>query len=217
MKIPGLYVLPAFCTGIIVAALHPASGRVAVLCAAGLFLMAFALWRYHLYVASFAIVLAGWSALGFLALIVQQHNRPANLASHLVEAGAIDSSFPMRWRGILRENPETLPWGTRFDVDLESVQVSAEQINVSGGLRATYFGEAVARATTFRAGDSVELLAQAHVPRNFKDPGAFDTRAELARQNIQLTASLRSLELVNQIAGPRQRYAIASHDCAPCY
>jgi competence protein ComEC len=41
-----------------------------------------------------------------------------------------------------------------------------------------------------------------HLPRNFKDPGAFDTRAELARQNIQLTASLRSLELVNQFAGP---------------
>jgi competence protein ComEC len=205
MKTPGLCVLPAFCTGILIAALHPASGRAAVVCAGALYLIAFVLWRYHLYVASFAIVLAGWAALGFLALIVQQHNRPANLASHLVDANAIDSSFPMRWHGILRENPETLPWGTRFDVDLESVQVSGEQINVSGGLRATYFGEDVARAASLRAGDRVQLLAQAHVPRNFKDPGAFDTRAELARQNIQLMASLRSLELVNQIPGPPPR------------
>ena len=202
MKIPGLCVLPAFCTGIIIAALHPASGRFAFLCALILFLIAFALWRYRLYLPSFVVVLVGWTALGFLALIVQQHNRPANLASQLVESKVIDSSFPMRWRGILRENPETLPWGTRFDVDLQSVQVSGEQVNVSGGLRSTYFGEDVARAETFHAGDSVELLAQAHLPRNFKDPGAFDTRAELARQNIQLTASLRSLELVNQIPGP---------------
>jgi hypothetical protein len=148
MKIPGLCVLPAFCTGIVIAALHPASGRFAILCAIGLLTIAFSLWRYHLYTASFAVVLVGWAALGFLALIVQQHNRPANLASQMVESKVIDSSFPMRWRGILRENPETLPWGTRFDVDLESVQVSGEQIQVSGGLRATYFGEDVARAAS---------------------------------------------------------------------
>jgi competence protein ComEC len=201
MKIPGLFVLPAFCIGILIAALHPASGRSGIFCATALFLTAIALWRYHFYLTAFVIALAGWTAIGFLALIVQQHNRPANLASHRVETNALDSSFPMRWRGVLRENPETLPWGTRFDVDLLTVQISGEQIKVSGGLRATYFGEDVARAETFRAGDSVELLAQAHLPRNFKNPGAFDTRAELARQNIQLTASLRSLELVNQIPG----------------
>jgi competence protein ComEC len=202
MKIPGLYVLSAFCIGIIIAALHPASGRAAVLCAAAVFLIALLFWRTHYEMTSFILVLAGWIALGFLALIVQQHNRPSNLASHFIEIKTIDSNFPMRWRGVLRENPEMLPWGTRFDVDLESVQVSGEQMTVSGGLRATYFGEDVARAATLRAGDTIELIAQAHLPRNFKDPGAFDTRAELARQNIQLTASLRSLELANQIAGP---------------
>lgn len=202
MKIPGLYVLPAFCIGIVIAALQPASGRAAVLCAAAIFSIAFAFWLKRLFMASFVLVLAGWTALGFLALIVQQHNRPANLASSLIESKTIDSNFPIRWRGVLRENPATLPWGTRFDLDLESVQLSGEQVKVSGGLRATYFGEDIARAATLRAGDSVELIAQAHLPRNFKDPGAFDTSAELARQNIQLTASLRSLELVNQIAGP---------------
>jgi competence protein ComEC len=202
MKIPGLYVLPAFCIGILIAALHPASGRSAVVCAAALFLIAIALWRGKLYVASFIVVLVGWAALGFLALEVQQHNRPANLASRLIESGSIDSSLPMRWRGVLRENPETLPWGTRFDVDLESVEVSGQQVPAVGGLRATYFGEDVARAEFFHAGDAVELLAQAHLPRNFKDPGAFDTRGELARQNIYLTASVRSLELVNQVPGP---------------
>ena len=202
MKIPGLYVLPAFCIGIIIAALHPVSGRAAVLCAVAVFLMALLLWRTHFEMASFILALAGWTTLGFLALVVQQHSRPINLASTLIEANTIDYKFPIRWRGVLRENPETLPWGTRFDVDLESVQISGVQVKVSGGLRATYFGEDIARAATLHAGDSIELIAQSHLPRNFKDPGAFDTRAELARQNIQLTASLRSLELVNRIAGP---------------
>ncbi len=147
-------------------------------------------------------MLGAWATLGFFALIIQQRSRPPNLASHFIESGQLDSSLPMRWRGVMRENAEVLPWGTRFDVDLNGVEVSGEEINVSGGLRATYFGEYVAHAADLRAGDSVELLAQAHIPRNFKDPGAFDTRAELARQNIQLTASLRNLELVHQIPGP---------------
>src|SRR5579864_3344094 len=202
MKIPGLYVLPAFCIGIVIAALHPASGRAAVVCASAIFLMAFIFWRGRFEIAAFVLVLAAWTALGCLALVVQQHSRPTNLASSLIESKIIDSNFPIRWRGVLRENPEALPWGTRFDVDLESVQLSGEQIKVSGGLRATYFGEEVARVASFRAGDSIELIAQAHLPRNFKDPGAFDTRAELGRQNIRLTASLRSQELVNQIPGP---------------
>jgi ComEC/Rec2-related protein len=202
MKILGLYVLPAFCIGIVIAALHPASGRVAVLCAAALFLPALVLWRSRFEMAGLVLVLSGWMALGFLALVAQQHSRPANLTSSLIESKRIESNFPIRCRGVLRENAETLPWGTRFDVDLESIQLSSEQVKVSGGLRATYFGEDFARAAALRAEDRIELIAQAHLPRKFKDPGAFDTRAELARQNIQLTASLRSLELVNHIPGP---------------
>jgi competence protein ComEC len=202
MKIPGLYVLPAFCIGIILGALHPASGRVAAVCACGLLILAIVLWRMNCQIAALAITLTAWIALGSFALQTQQARRPNNLASQLVESGVIDSKLPMRWRGVLRENAETLPWGTRFDVELESVEVSGQNVNVSGGLRATYFGEDVTRAASLLAGDRVELIAQAHLPRNFKDPGAFDTRAELARQDIYLTASLRSLQLVNQIAGP---------------
>ena len=47
------------------------------------------------------------------------------------------------------------------------------------------------------------MIASARVPRNFKDPGAFDYRGELARQGIELTASLRNLALVAKISGPR--------------
>jgi competence protein ComEC len=211
MKIPGLYALPAFCIGIIFGALRPASGSVAAVCAFGLVVLAIVLWRITFQIAALAITLTAWVALGFFALQTQQARRPNNLVSQLVESGVIDSKLPMRWCGILRENAETLPWGTRFDVDLQSVRLSGQNVNVSGGLRATYFGEDVTRAASLLAGDRVELLAQAHLPRNFKDPGAFDTRAELARQNIYLTASLRSLELVNQIPGspPTTRHYLA--------
>jgi len=211
MKLPGLCVLPAFCIGILAAALHPASGCPVFFCALALLLLAFALWQMRWNTSAFVIVLTAWSVLGFFALETQHHRRPVNLASALIESGAIESTLPMRWRGVLRENSETLPWGTRFDIELESVEVSGQSVTVSGGFRATYFGEDVARVQSLRAGDRVELLALAHLPRNYKDPGAFDTRAELARQNIQLTASLRSLELVNHISGakPEIRHRLA--------
>jgi competence protein ComEC len=47
----------------------------------------------------------------------------------------------------------------------------------------------------------VEALVRARSPRNFLTPGAFDSRAQLARQNIHLTASLRSLELLTRLGG----------------
>ena len=113
MKLPGLYVLPPFCIGIIAAALHPFHGGSVAALAGVLFLGAAAMWRFHAgeYTLALALALAGWAALGAMAFTVEQRNRPANLASHLVENAQLDSSQPLRWRGVLRENPERLPVG----------------------------------------------------------------------------------------------------------
>ena len=54
-----------------------------------------------------------------------------------------------------------------------------------------------------RAGDRVEALLRARPPRNFLDPGAFDVRGYLARQQIDLTGSLRSGVLLQLIDRPR--------------
>jgi len=45
----------------------------------------------------------------------------------------MDLSVPLRWRGRLREDPIALPWGHRYEIDLEQVEIAGEIIPVSGG------------------------------------------------------------------------------------
>src|ERR1700674_1457839 len=52
------------------------------------------------------------------------------------------------------------------------------------------------------AGDEVAVLTEAKRPQLFKDEGAFDRRAYLAQQNIDLVATLRAPELIERIASP---------------
>src|SRR5260370_37453041 len=54
----------------------------------------------------------------------------------------------------------------------------------------------------FHAGDEVAVLTEAKQPQVFKDEGAFDRRAYLAQQNIDLTATLRAPQLIERIASP---------------
>ncbi len=50
------------------------------------------------------------------------------------------------------------------------------------------------------AGDGIAVLTQAKRPQVFRDDGAFDRRAYLATQNIDLTAALRAPELIERIS-----------------
>jgi competence protein ComEC len=81
-------------------------------------------------------------------------------------------------------------------------------VPVSGGLRLNLYGEAHAadELQNLRAGDRVEALLKARPPHNFLDPGAFDLRGFLARQNIDLTGSLRSGELLQLIDRSRPTF-----------
>lgn len=142
-----------------------------------------------------------------MAVGVSQHSQPANLVSSMIEEDRLNVSQPLRWRGTLREDSERLPWGTRFEIELEEVSIPGESVLISGGMRATHYAfeevtksdSSAAEVVPLHAGDRVELLAQGRLPRNFKDPGAFDYRAQLARQGIVLTASLRSLHLLHKL------------------
>ncbi len=117
----------------------------------------------------------------------------------MIAAGQLNTSTALRWHGRLREDPLTLPWGRRYDIDLESVESAGVLLPVSGGLRANLYGESHMDAAPqdLRAGDRVEALLRAQPPRNFLDPGAFDLRGYLAGQKIDLTGSLRSGELLS--------------------
>jgi len=133
---------------------------------------------------------------------LEQRNVALDDVAGLVESGKIDTSQALRWRGILREDPERLPWGVCYTIDLAGVEVGGRTTVARGGLRVNYYfgrnGDVLPR---LRAGDCVEALCRARIPRNYQDPGAFDERGFLKRQNIELLGTLRSTELI-ETAGP---------------
>jgi competence protein ComEC len=148
--------------------------------------------------------LLAWSALGAAAARLEQLDIPADHVTGLLAQNALNLDQPLRWQGTLRSDPLELPWGLRYQLDLEAVQSSGLWMPVSGGLRADYYfaDDSSPEMSALRAGDRVEILARAHAVRNFGNPGSFDYRVFLARQNIDLTATLRNAQLVEKLAGP---------------
>ena len=154
--------------------------------------------------------IAGLLAWLFLAAAAAQIERiaiPANQVATLAAAGQLALEQPLRWRGILRAEPLRLPWGVRYDIDLEQVQAAGEWRRVHGGLRASYFFDqrVPENPPSIRAGERVELLVRARLLRNFGDPGAFDYRGALRQQGIDLTATLRNTALMQALPGPAPR------------
>jgi len=155
--------------------------------------------------AAWFVGLLAWVFLGAAAFRLEQSAKPANHISTLLAEGRLDTGEALRWRGRLREDPVRLPWGFRYDVDLEEVEAAGQAMPIGGGLRVSYFRKERASPEALpllRAGDRVEALVRARPPHNFGNPGAFDFRAHLVRQNIHLTGSLRSAELLRKVGDP---------------
>jgi competence protein ComEC len=130
---------------------------------------------------------------------------PANHVTRLIAGNRIDLTEPLRWRGRLREDPLVMPWGRRYEIDIEQVESAGQIIPAGGGLRANIYNnprQPIEIAETLRAGDRVEALVRARPPRNFLDPGAFDIHGYLARQRIDLIGSLKSGELLRLVDRP---------------
>jgi competence protein ComEC len=205
MKLPALWIAAAFAAGIALVMRWPhqpstyaAAAGLAII-AGGVFV-----WRRVLY-ASAICALAAWIALGSLAFGIEQAAVPANHVTRLIAANRIDLTEPLRWRGRLREDPLVMPWGRRYEIDIEQVESAGQIIPASGGLRANIYNnprQPIEIAETLRAGDWVEALVRARPPRNFIDPGAFDIHGYLARQKIDLIGSLKSGELLRLIDRP---------------
>ena len=130
---------------------------------------------------------------------------PADHVTALITRNALNIDQPLRWRGTLRADPLDLPWGIRYQLDLEAVQSAGAWIGVSGGLRSDYYfpDDSARESPMLRAGDRVEILTRARTVRNFGNPGSFDYRTFLARQDVHLTSTVRSTELIEKIPGPR--------------
>lgn len=218
MKLPALGLVFAFASGIAVAT--TSGTHLAMwLAAAIIFIVAGLLLAFtsKQIAAAGILALAAWFALGAASLQMQQRGAPSDDAATLIEAGKIDTSEPLRWRGVLREDPEYLPWGLRYTIDLENVQVLGRATRLRGGLRLNYyFGSEHEDLPNLRAGDPVEALSRARLPKNYEDPGAFDERGFLKRQNIDLLGTLRSTDLIDTTGSAKvsiaQRFARARGD-----
>ncbi len=205
MKLPVLWLVTAFAGGVGLASTWPGSLRLWMASATlAILLSGIFLWRLRV-AAAWALALVAWIAIGAAGICVERDSVPANHVTRLLAAGRLDINDPVRWRGRLRDDPMALPWGRRYEIDLEQVEESGEVVPVSGGLRLNLYGAAhgADELLGLRAGDRVEALVKARPPRNFLDPRAFDLRGFLARQKIDLTGSLRSGELLQLIDRPR--------------
>jgi competence protein ComEC len=202
--IPLLWIATALALGIALAsALPPApvawmAFAVAAVAGGWLLLRRRRLW------AAWALALVAWCFVGVAVASCQRVAEPAIRADRMVGAGRIDLSEPLRWWGRLREDPLRLPWGYRYVVALQDVEIDGRMIQVSGGLRLNFYTdrEHVEPPPRVRAGDTVEALAKARLPSDFLDPGSFDYRGYLVNQGIELTGTLRSAVLLRKQPGP---------------
>jgi ComEC/Rec2-related protein len=209
MKLPALWILAALAAGIEVAERWPATPKLWAVVAAcgvlagGILAAGFPWWR-HCAVVAWFFALVAWAAVGALAAGVEKATVPANHVARLIAAGRVDTSIALRWRGRLREDPLTLPWGQRFEIDLEQVEAAGAAVRTAGGLRVNFYpGARVAEPPAgLRAGDRVEILVKARPPRDYLDPGAFDVKGFLAREKIDVIGSLRSGELLQLVDRP---------------
>ena len=205
MKLPALWIAAAFAAGIGIITRWPHQPLTyAAVASLAILAGSILIWR-RLLVAAGLCALAAWTALGGLALAIEQAAVPANHVTRLLATNRIDLTEPLRWRGRLREDPLVMPWGRRFEIDIEQVESGGQILAASGGLRANIYNnpkQPIEIAETLRAGDRVEALVRARPPRNFLDPGAFDIHGYLARQKIDLIGSLKSGELLRLVDRP---------------
>jgi competence protein ComEC len=150
-----------------------------------------------------AVSLFTWVLLGFLGVCIAEQPRHQEHVISLLEQGRVPLKTPLRWHGHLRDEPAHLPWGYGYEIELSSVEFEHALQATRGGLRLSFTAHTEgAPPSDLHAGDEVAVLTEAKRPQVFSDEGAFDRRAYLAQQNIDLVAILRAPELIVRIASP---------------
>lgn len=208
MKLPAVALAAFFCAGIALGLWCPgadqlSSPRALWVLIAGAALgiaVCLALFRRGALLASAAASLAVWTVVGALAAAVAQQPPPRDFVRRVVQEKQIDLRVPLRWMVQLTNEPVRLPWGWRYDLALKSVEFEGETLPVSGGLRLNYALQPQAPSPPrLHVGDTFSLLAQARLPQSYRDMGAFDRREYLARQGVDLVATLRAPELIDLV------------------
>jgi hypothetical protein len=150
----------------------------------------------RLYPAAIASLFS-WILLGFLGVCVAEQPRDPSHVISLVERRRLPLKTPLRWYGQMRDEPARLPWGYGYEVEISGVEFEGMLQPARGGLRLSFTAiPGGASPLDLHAGDQVAVLTEAKLPQVFKDEGAFDRRAYLAQQNIDLVATLRVVEFL---------------------
>jgi predicted membrane metal-binding protein len=209
MKLPSLAITGAFACGIALG-LHPAVRRhasseqlilVSVLVALFLILGGMLLVKAGcLFPAALASVLT-WIVLGFVGTCVAEQPRSAEHVICLLDQGRLDLKTPLRWHGHLRDEPSHLPWGYGYEIELSGVEHEGPLMPATGGLRVSFSPHSASEfPPDFHAGDKVTVLTEARRPPVFRGEGAFDRRAYLEQQHIDLVAELRAPQLMERVS-----------------
>jgi hypothetical protein len=86
--------------------------------------------------------------------------------------------------------------GTANDIELSGVDYEGLFVPASGGLRLGYIARTDHGApVAVHTGDSIAVLTPAKLPQVFRDEGAFDRRAYLSQEGVDLVGALRAPEL----------------------
>jgi predicted membrane metal-binding protein len=183
MKLPALAITAAFALGI-ACGLNPeitnrssSHAFIALLllsAAASLLVSIVFAVRPRLAVAGLAPLLC-WGMLGTAGVCIEEQPRRADYILSLVDAGKINLKWPLRYYGRLTDEPEK-----HYIVRTDS-------------------GAPVA----VRAGDFIAVLTRAKLPQVYRDEGAFDKRAYLSQQGVDLVGALRAPELLELVRPAR--------------
>jgi competence protein ComEC len=211
VKAPAVAIVAAFVCGIALGLCPPfeqlsASPAKLGLCfaaSAAFGVIALLLLRSDKLLASGALALLCWLSLGLTSAAIAQQALPSDHVTRLLDRNRLSLKTPLRWHGILRDEPARLPWGTGYEIELLSVDYEDAAVPVVGGLRLSFTPHANTNASLvsqLHAGDEIDVVAEARRPPVFRDEGAFDRRAYLATQNIDLVGILRSPKLLQKIS-----------------
>jgi competence protein ComEC len=214
MKLPAVAMATAFSLGIAcglnpVIAHHSSSHEFvsALLCSAATSLLIgiFFMWRSSLVGGVIASLLC-WGVLGVEAVCIQQQPRRSDDVLNLVDAGKISLETPLRYYGQLADEPEKLAWGVGYDIELSGVEYEDLFVPASGGLRLSCIEPTSHRAPLVpHAGDLIAVLTRAKLPQMYRDEGAFDRRAYLSQQGVDLVGALWARELLELLKPARPR------------
>jgi len=212
VKLPAVVIAAAFACGVALGLCQPVA-RLATsrgwlaggfLASGLLILVAAALLKRSRFNEAAIVSVACWLFLGTLGTWISNQPLPGTHIISLINAGRLDLHTPLRWHGRLRDEPTKLPWGFGLELELGGVDYENSHLSSSGGLRLSFSPKPDDPALpALHAGDEVTAIAQAKRPQLFRDEGAFDRRAYLASQGIDLVAVLRSPDLIQRVSAAR--------------